>query len=295
MALRNQFAEQEDSDDPLGGDRKRISAQELALAVASLEQRQAEATQSQDETLLVGEAIRELDLPFSPQELWAEIQARREKLTAEIETPMRFRAWVRGRKKIVGFGIAAALLASAVAYGVQTRSVAEELSKNPVQHLTLDDVALYEIVREPTAQGIRLCTLAEVPDNTEAIVNADTLFIDNQHVDQNTQNDTPERLSQAAADGEPIVWHVVKHDGRLYVRGWIAYDVSASAARLSGITIYSMPTALGKNHRMIPLTLRATRGISGNLNLLTSRAAGEGWESIHFERVRLDKRAGEKW
>ena len=46
---------------------------------------------------------------------------------------------------------------------------------------------------------------------------------------------------------------------------------------------------------MLPLTLRATRGILGNLNLMTSRAAGAGWESIHFDRVRMDKHAGEKW
>ena len=75
----------------------------------------------------------------------------------------------------------------------------------------------------------------------------------------------------------------------------ISYEVSAPAARLSGITIYSTPTAFGGGHRMLSLTLRATRGLLGNLNLMTSRAAGEGWESIHFDRVRLDKRAGEKW
>lgn len=295
MALRKQSSEKEDSIRPRGRDRERVSAQELALAVASLEQRQAEAVHSQEKTLSVDEAVRELGLPFSSQELWAEIRARREKLAAAVKTPSRVRVWMRGRRKAVGLGIAAALLASAVAYGVQTRSVAEELAKNPVQHITLADVSPYEIVRETTSHGIRLCTLAEVPDDTEAIVNADTLATDNIYVDQNTQNDTPERLPQMATDGEPSVWRVVKHEGWLYVRGWAAYDVSAPAAHLSGITIYSTPTALGGNHRMLPLTLRATRGILGNLNLMTNRAAGEGWESIHFDRVRLDKRAWEKW
>ena len=45
---------------------------------------------------------------------------------------------------------------------------------------------------------------------------------------------------------------------------------------------------------MLPLTLRATRGLLGNQNLLTSRATGEDWESIHFDRAYLDKHAGEK-
>jgi len=296
MALSKLSSEKEVLEGPYRADQKRVSAQELALAVATLEQRQAEAAQSQGETLSLDEAVRELGLPFSSREVWIEVQARRDRLAAETRSPSRFRAWMRSRKKAARLALAAALLASAVAYGVQTQTVAEELAKNPVQHITLADASQYEIVREPTAHGVRLCTLAEVPDNTIAIVNADTLSINNIYVDQNTQNDTPERLPQAAADGQPSVWRIVKHDGRLYVRGWAAYDVSASAARLSGVTLYSTPTALGNGHRMLPLTLPATSSpYTGRWNKMTSRATGEGWESIHFDQVRLDKHAGEKW
>lgn len=295
MALRKLSSDKEVSERPRGADQKRLSAQELALAVTALEQRQAEAAQSQGETLSVDEAVRELGLPFSPQEVWAEVQARRRRLTAETKSPSRFRAWVMRRKKAAGLTLAAALLASTVAYGVQTRSTAEELAKYPVQHITLADVSQYEIVREPTAQGIRVCTLAEVPDDTTVLVNGDTLFLDNQYVDQNTQNDAPKYLPHAGTSAEPSVWRVIRHDGWLYVRGWIACDVSASAARLSGITLYSTPTALGGGHRMIPITMPATRGWVGSQNLLTSRAVGGNWESIHFDRARMDKRAWERW
>ncbi len=295
MALRKQSSDKEVSESPRGTDPRRLSAQELALAVASLEQRQAEAAQSQAETLTVEEAIRELGLPFSPQEVWAEVQAMRRRLTAETKSPSRFRAWVTRRKKAVGLTLAAAIVASTVAYGVQTKSVAEELAKYPVQHITLADVSRYEIVRQPTAQGIRVCTLAEVPDDTTVIVNGDTLAINNQYVDQNTQNDAPKILPQAGASGEPSVWRVVRHDGWLYVRGWIACDVSASAARLAGITLYSTPTALGGDHRMLPVTMPATRGWVGSQNLLTSRAVGGNWESVHFDWAHLDRHAWEKW
>ncbi len=296
MALRKLFSEKEVLERPHGRDQKRVSAQELALAVASLEQRQAEAALSREETLSVDEAVHELGLPFSSQEVWAEVQARRSRLAAETESPSRLRLWMRSRKKAAAFTLAAALLASAVGYGVQTRTAAEELAKYPVQQITLADVSRYEIVREPTAHGARLCTLAEVPDDIMAIVNAPTLEIDNLYVDQNMQNDTPDRLPQAAADPQPSIWRVVKHDGRLYVRGWAAYEVSPAAARLSGITIYSVPTALGENHRMLPVTLRATSlPYTGRGNNLRGWATGDGWQSLHYEDVRLDKHAGEEW
>jgi hypothetical protein len=300
MALRKLSSEKETGKEaggaPRGADRERVSAQELALAVATLEQRQAEAAHSQGETLLLDEAVRELGLPFSSREVWAEVQARRDRLAAEARSPSRFRVWMRSRKKAAGLALAAALLASAVAYGVQTQTVAEELAKNPVQHITLADVAKYEIVRQPTAHGVRLCTLAEVPEEATVIVNASSLEIDNEYVDQNTQNDTPERLPQASTDGEPSVWRIVKHDGRLYVRGWVVYDVSPTAARLSGITIYSVPTALGGDHRMLPLTLRATSlPYTGRGNNLRGWATGKDWQSLRYEDVRMDKHAGEKW
>ena len=294
MALRKLSSEEEVLEGSRGADRHRVSAQELALAVAALEQRHADAAQSQAELLSVGEAIRELGLPFSAQELWAEVQARRVKRGSDRTSFSLLRLWLKSRGKAAGFTLAAALLATTVAYGVQSGSVAEELSRNPVQHITLADVAKYEIVREPTPQDNRLCTLAEVPDNVTVIVNANTLSLDNTYVDQNTQNDTPERLPQAA-EGAPNVWRIVKEEGKLYVRGWVAYDVSASAARLSGVTLYSTPTALGGGHRMLPFTLRATRGITGTQNMLTYRATGGEWESLHFDRVRMDGHAREKW
>ena len=46
---------------------------------------------------------------------------------------------------------------------------------------------------------------------------------------------------------------------------------------------------------MLPLTLRATRGVLGTQNMLTYRAVGGEWESIHFDRVRMDEHAREKW
>lgn len=296
MALHKLSSGKEASEGSRGADQQWISAQELARAVASLEQRRAEADNSREETLPVAEAVRELGLPFSSQEVWAEVQIWRSSLAGETKGPSRLRAWMKSRKKATAFTLSALLLASAVAYGVQTRSVAEEWAKYPVQHVTLTDVSDYEIVQEPTAHGVRLCTLAEVPENTTVSVNADTLSIDNEYVDQNTQNDTPERLPQAATNGVPSVWPVVKHKGRLYVRGWAAYDVSPDAARLSGITIYSSPIALSGSTKMLPLTLPATSSpYTGRWNKMTSRATGAGWESIHFDRVRLDKHAGEQW
>jgi len=299
MVLCKLSPEDEVSEGPRGADRHRVSAQELALAAAALEQRHADGAQSQAELLSVGEAIRELGLPFSAQELWAEVQARRVESASDRTGPSRLRLWLKSRGRAAGFTLAAAILFSTVAYGVQSGSVAEELARKPVQHITLADVAKYEIVREPTyksgfPQGIRFCTLAEVPSDVMVIVNANTLSLDNTYVDQNTQNDTPERLPQAA-EGAPSVWRIVKEEGRLYVRGWVAYDVSASAARLSGVTIYSTATALGGGHRMLPLTLRATRGMMGNQNMMTYRAVSGEWESIHFDRVRMDEHAREKW
>ena len=295
MALRRLLSEEEALESPQGAGQRRASAQELALAVASLEQRHAEAAQTQAGLLSVDEAVRELNLPLSPQELWAEVQARRGKIASDMTTPSRARLWFEGRKKAAGFTFATALLASLITYALQAGSLANETPKFPSHRVTLADIAQAEVVHEPTPHGIRLCTLAEVPDNAAVTVNADTLSLDNMYVDQNIQDDAPEWLPVAASGGPPCVWRIVRHGGRLYVRGWAAYDVSASAARLSGITLYSTPTALGGGHRMLPLTLRATRSLLGDQNMMTSRATGAGWESIHFDRVRLDKHARDGW
>ena len=240
--------------------------------------------------LSVDEAVQEFGLPFSPQKLWAEVQAGRVKLAAKTNLTTRSGVWSKSRKRTAGLTLAAALLASLSTYALQAGSLAIEVSKYPSHCVTLAGVARHEIVHESTPHGIRLCTLAEVPDGTVVIVNANTLFMDNSEVNQNIQDSTPEWLPVADA-GPPSVWRVVRQDGRLYVHGWAVYDVSDSAASLSGITLYSTPTALGGDHRMLPFALRATRGASGILNMMTSRAAGAGWESTHFDWVRLDRHA----
>jgi hypothetical protein len=63
----------------------RVTPEELTRALAAIEARQQEAAQRQEETdrylaetIPVDEAVRELNLPVTPEEVWAEVQAQRE-------------------------------------------------------------------------------------------------------------------------------------------------------------------------------------------------------------------------
>ena len=89
-------------------DQYRVSAAELATAIAQLEEQKLKAAQpAQDETITLGQAIQELDIEATPQEVWQEVQAMRR--TADLKLSTRHRTRLI-RRRVAMAGLAATMI-----------------------------------------------------------------------------------------------------------------------------------------------------------------------------------------
>ena len=71
MSLRNQPGED------VPASQRRVKTAELAKAIAAIEARRAEQARALEGTVLIGQAVQEMSLDYSPEQIWAEVQARR--------------------------------------------------------------------------------------------------------------------------------------------------------------------------------------------------------------------------
>ena len=250
----------------------RVTAQELADAVAALEARKEETARREHNTIAIGEAVQQLELEATPDEILAEVRALRARQGAGATVPSK----VRQRRVVPGLvGSAAVLFLLAGLTGV--RSIR---SGAPVQ------------VASPHTQpaGPVIRTIGEIGNGAPFFCDGKTLNAIMDRVGGNRPAALAETLVETGTKRENY-WALVKHDGALYLRGWTA-PMSEQALRVGSVELYNEPGSDGlpgshglHGYEPTPLTLRV-----GDFQI-----DREGYLSRTVRVLRLDEHAREFW
>lgn len=247
----------------------RVTPEELAAAVARLEARKA----GTDGRIAIGEAVRELSLDATSEEVLAEVQAGRQAQTpAPLQKKQRRGLRFVASAALIGLLVGGSNLlfvSRSVTPGPATISPAINLSPTAPQPASItapNDL----LVRD--ASG-KIVLLSEVPDNQPVYA---TL----------TATDTSAQWTNVSSDSSSAAqWILIKHGGRVYLRGWIA-DMSDAALRSSIVEIHPPHIVYaGQQPAHITLPLDNFRSVPGLTND----------EMINADHIQPDTHFREKW
>lgn len=236
----------------------RVTPEELAAAVTALQIRK----EGQPGTIAIGDAVEELGLDVTPEEVLAEVQARR---TRQEHTGKRL-----STTKFFGLTlIAGVALIGLTAWSISSSEQGISTSNAPV---AVPVVAPTHILAEPNlivgdASG-KIMMLSEARDNQPVrctLVNSST----------------PEFIQYFPSDSVNS-WTLIKHGNKIYVHGWIL-RLSPSVVRQYGVDVSRSRDA----NFVAPVTLPLE-------GFTVSPEVGSNAE-FHAVNIHLDKHAYEKW
>ena len=240
----------------------RVTPEELATAIARLEARRAGA----DGKIAIGDAVTELSLDATPEEVLAEVRAGQSQ--PQAGKPKRLSLRERAGLVLAGGAVLLALTGwfqssvrpasgPAAAPFVGSSSAAEA-----DRHISLDPNLL---VGDRTG---KLVLLSEVGDN--------------QPVHSNYSGGGFQQYSP----GHGTKWTLIKHGGKVYVRGWIR-KMSPAALAQDGADV----SVTDSRNFAVPVTF-AVKGITVS-SWDPSYQFPDG--AIHAQKITPDSHSYEKW
>lgn len=223
----------------------RVTTKELADAMASLQARKEAAARRMEGSIPIGEAIQELQLDATPEELLAEVQT----LRARVPPPSSLsRTGLRARL-LAAFGAAAAF---ALGMGTLLFGVRQTATLTPPEPIMVSPPALSTL------------TISAPPETLVQDKNGATPIL---RTVGEVENGRPVlcSLSQTEAGGAfvnfsnpALAWTLIKHDGQMYVRGWMA-NRSRQAMATGDVEIFSHKADVPAASAPIAVTLRLAR------------------------------------
>jgi len=240
----------------------RVTPEELAAAIARLEARKDADSRQVDGTIPIGEAVQQLGLEATPEEVLAEVEAGRRQAV-----PQKKRT-VPGQRLVLALGLAGLLLGAVIDGNALFQS----------QHNHSNGA--YNVVYIP--QKISLTPDLLVSDASGNLVTFSTVK-DNQPVQCNLlESNNQLRFYQwTPSNTAQNSWTLIKHGGRVYVRGWIA-DTSPDVLETSGASVF--PHQIQPSE-MVPITL-PLQGFQA-----TPGSDNGAW--FHATNIHLDKHAND--
>ena len=232
----------------------RVTPEELAAAVTALQIRK----EGQPGTIAIGDAVEELGLDVTPEEVLVEVQARRQ------AAPKKKRQ-VRGQRFVLALGLAGVLLGAV-------------LGEDAWLHLH-DSSDMAQTDANLTPVSLKLDPNLTVGDTSGKIEMLSEVG-DNQPVRCTFDNQSS--TLQYYYPNSSALWRLVKHDGKIYVRGWML-NVSSKVMAEDGVDVATENNS-GFN---VPITLPLD---SFKVMPLVGSIA-----SFHAVNIHLDKYAYEKW
>lgn len=238
----------------------RVTPEELTAAVARLEARRAGA----DGKIAIGDAVSELSLDATPEEVLAEVRAGQNQPQAvkpRRPLPLRQRLGLYAIAGVLTLGMTVFWARGTVGptpnAGTQIISPVVNYSPSP-QHIALNPNLLVG------DRAGKMVLLSEVGDNQPV------------HCSYGGGGFQP----YSAGGGRQ--WTLIKHDGKTYVRGWIP-EMSPSVLAQDGaeVSTYSGPS----------YAVRITLPVRG---FTVSDFNGED-NHFHAQNIHLDGHAYEKW
>ena len=255
----------------------RVTPEELTAAVAALEARKPGTSG----TLAIGDAVEELSLDNTPEDILREVKARREHLQKQS------RHFTRKRKWAVSLSLSLVCLTGFGIYSVTGNSYPDSSQLTPgVPPSALESGIL---VRNSLSQTATVTTLAEAP--TEKTLYCSPDAIGTAAMSRNAQMGPRREISQSIAE---LNWPIVKHGQEIYVRGWTSVRLSPQAARLADVQVFSTPSlpTLGAHPQPITLKLDLHTSLVG---LGYQRLSRNGPGYFVFHNPRTTPHTYEKW
>lgn len=304
----------------------RVKREEFARAISALEARRQEESKYLEGTVAVEDTLRELQVDVSAEEVMQQIEAQRAGYAVEEEPR---RVWDPDKIsdfKLVGGIVLVPLLAvflwANLYHPVSTpyRPVSAPLvspsasasttpSWRPPPTMPLDATQWQAGESGFNASSV-LKPLSQVPDNQPVHCNSGSLemllgIYARQNIDRHYDPRHPlgTRDPRVLAQSDQLFdvrttsrkpWILIKHDGRLYLRAWVAAKFTQAQAEESIVTLHSSPRSFDPGVHPVQITLP-----------LSFRAILSPFGSSQFERsavptlganqVSLDQHAWEKW
>ncbi len=257
----------ENETEPVPAAQTRIKTEELARAVAAIEARRQGEAQALVGTLVIGEAVEELSLDMTPEEILAEVRSQQEEHDRQQEDQDKQQedeqAWkeVGSRYESAGYTpnwkVPAWILAGslisvfAIWWGTanQTQPISSTVYSPPV--VTQN----YPMVTPIPQPYMNIQTLAAIPDGInfgcyrytlERIISGEkptgilisesekAFWYDGQHRNHIVSADPLPTTSYGGPD-----WTAIKYSGHVYVRGWTSRPLSATG----DISVFDTPKA----------------------------------------------------
>jgi len=239
----------------------RVTPEELATAVSRIEARKDTDQRRADGTIPIGEAVQQLGLGVTPEEVLAEVQAARAQQAARKKSPSPHRrlALLTG----IGLGVLGLVGWWSVPHTTQspappavTLSVPQEAPK----HILLDPNLLVG-----DASG-KLVMLSEIGENQPVEC----------YYDYGNGSFQP-----YSPHDSRFAWTLIKHGGQVYVRGGMP-RMSEQARQKNGTDV----TWDAEANPPVTLPLNGFQVMAGE---------GDEKEGFHAVNIHLDKHAYEKW
>ncbi len=254
----------------------RVTPEELAAALSRIEARKDAGQRQVDGTIPIGEAVQQLGIDTTPEEVLAEVQAiRQEPMRTKKRQPS------IAQRLVLSLGLSGILLGIALdVNGLrQMRS-----------HQSAKPVSLSSTPQPSNApKSISLDPNLMVQDTSDKLVMLSEVG-DNQPVRCNYSDG-----SFQSSYGGLSSWILIKHDGQVYVRAWIPH-ISKQAIQNNGADVSTWESDLlasdpsHTSHVPITLPLNGFQVTPSDGDDEVSKN-----EEFHAVNIHLDKHAYEKW
>ena len=240
----------------------RVTPAELADALAVLQARK----DGDLGTISLGEAVQELNLDATPDEVLKVVQARRDQMQGEQANSRRKKK--RTRRLVLAAAVVALLPTLRVLevsyYNHATRSAAMTQAASGMRHSIALDPNL--LVGESSGKVVML---SEVGDNQPV------------HC---TLDGSSGGFGPYSPSSDATFWTLIKHDGRVYVRGRIQ-SLSPKVLARDGTAVISPSPDVTSDGVVLPITMPVDGFDAEAISTL----------GFHAQNIHLDKHAYEKW
>jgi hypothetical protein len=249
----------------------RVTPEELASAIARLEARKDASQRNLAGTIHIGEAVEQLGIEATSEEVFAEVRAGRA-ITPKRRAALWDRVWLTASVGMAFFGVA---VSSWHFYG----------TGNPIGQVAMNDVQSTQ-TQESLPLSIQATGLPIHADPNLLVADASHKIVmlsevsDNRPVSSLLEDEGLTSYHGGSVPG--YFWTLIKHDGRVYLRGWTA-RISKQAMQKEGVDVSAVRDA----SFTVPITLPVSDFV-----LLPS---DNGDIMLHTHEAILDSHTYEKW
>jgi len=256
---------------PVPAAQTRVKAEELARAIARIEARRQEEARRLEGTMLIGDAIKDLQLDATPDEILAEVESLHEERTEETHVTVR-----DAPSNTVPIWILIGSIVSSLALGFWWGTAATRTTPDPVRTTAASPPMM--IPATPSSSSSAMLSPPEyraqpsqpivaLPDRVpfgcsrytlqEILITGSVEGIKVYDFEQASWYDNQHAFKEYSVASQPMFglrgldWTLIKYGGRVYVRGWVLRPVSATGST----RLYDTPEAPELAGRATPVTL----------------------------------------